>query len=130
MPAQDQNKLFDVLAQQRQHQLLVDRVLKVVLPVIAFLLSVICANYNWQSTLGTFVILIIAFYAVGIYRLTLWHWLTVIVLYTLIDNYFSFNGINQTRLVFQLISMVVFVGIVGIGRPYIDRWLMKSNNTQ
>ena len=130
MPAQDQNKLFDVLAQQRQHQLLVDRVLKVVLPIIAFLLSVICANYNWQSTLGTFLILIIAFYAVGIYRLTLWHWLIVIVLYTLIDNYFSFNGINQTRLVFQLISMVVFVGIVGIGRPYIDRWLMKSNNTQ
>ncbi|MCH7332869.1 hypothetical protein [Acinetobacter modestus] len=130
MPAQDQNKLFDVLAQQRQHQLLVDRVLKVVLPIIAFLLSVICANYNWQSTLGTFVILIIAFYAVGIYRLTLLNWLIVIVLYTLIDNYFSFNGINQTRLVFQLISMVVFVGIVGIGRPYIDRWLMKSNNTQ
>ncbi|OJU91273.1 MAG: hypothetical protein BGO19_14115 [Acinetobacter sp. 38-8] len=130
MPAQDQNKLFDVLAQQRQHQFLVDRVLKVVLPIIAFLLSVICANYNWQSTLGTFVILIIAFYAVGIYRLTLWHWLIVIVLYTLIDNYFSFNGINQTRLVFQLISMVVFVGIVGIGRPYIDRWLMKSNSTQ
>lgn len=130
MPAQDQNKLFDVLAQQRQHQLLVDRVLKVVLPIIAFLLSVICANYNWQSTLGTFVILIIAFYAVGIYRLTLWNWLIVIVLYTLIDNYFSFNGINQTRLVFQLISMVVFVGIVGIGRPYIDRWLMKSNSSQ
>lgn len=130
MPAQDQNKLFDVLAQQRQHQLLVDRVLKVVLPIIAFLLSVICANYNWQSTLGTFVILIIAFYAVGIYRLTLWHWLIVIVLYTLIDNYFSFNGINQTRLVFQLISMVIFVGIVGIGRPYIDRWLMKSNSSQ
>lgn len=130
MPAQDQNKLFDVLAQQRQHQLLVDRVLKVVLPIIAFLLSVICANYNWQSTLGTFVILIIAFYAVGIYRLTLWHWLIVIVLYTLIDNYFSFNGINQTRLVFQLISMVVFVGIVSIGRPYIDRWLMKSNSSQ
>lgn len=130
MPAQDQNKLFDVLAQQRQHQFLVDRVLKVVLPIIAFLLSVICANYNWQSTLGTFVILIIAFYAVGIYRLTLWHWLIVIVLYTLIDNYFSFNGINQTRLVFQLISMVVFVGIVGIGRPYIDRWLMKSNSSQ
>jgi len=130
MPAQDQNKLFDVLAQQRQHQLLVDRILKVVLPIIAFLLSVICANLNWQSTLGTFAILTLAFYAVGIKRLTLWHWLIVIVLYTLIDNYFSFNGINQTRLVFQLISMVVFVGIVGIGRPYIDRWLMRSNSTQ
>ena len=28
MQSQDQNKMFDVLAQQRQHQLLVDRVLE------------------------------------------------------------------------------------------------------
>lgn len=130
MPAQDQNKLFDVLAQQRQHQLLVDRILKVVLPIMAFLLSVICANLNWQSTLGTFVILTIAFYAVGIKRLTLWHWLSIIVAYAVADNYFSFNGIDPTRLRFQLVTMVVFVGIVGIGRPYIDRWLMKSNNSK
>ncbi|ENX62250.1 MULTISPECIES: hypothetical protein [Acinetobacter] len=130
MQQQDQKEMFDVLAQQRQHQLLVDRVLKVVLPIMAFLLSVICANLNWQSTLGTFVILSIAFYAVGIYRLTLWHWLAVIVIYALADNYFSFNGIDPTRLRFQLATMVVFVGIVGIGRPYIDRWLMKSNSTK
>jgi len=126
MPQPDQKEMFEVLAQQRQHQLLVDRVLKVVLPIMAFLLSVICANLNWQSTLGTFVILTVAFYAVGIYRLTLWQWLTVIVLYAVADNYFSFNGIDPTRLRFQLVTMVVFVGIVGIGRPYIDRWLMKS----
>jgi len=130
MQQQDQKEMFDVLAQQRQHQLLVDRVLKVVLPIMAFLLSVICANLNWQSTLGTFVILSIAFYAVGIYHLTLWHWLAVIVLYAVADNYFSFNGIDPTRLRFQLATMVVFVGIVGIGRPYIDRWLMKSNRTK
>ncbi|MCH7297139.1 hypothetical protein [Acinetobacter higginsii] len=130
MQQQDQKEMFDVLAQQRQHQLLVDRVLKVVLPIMAFLLSVICANLNWQSTLGTFVILTVAFYAVGIYRLTLWHWLAVIVLYAIADNYFSFNGIEPTRLRFQLATMVVFVGIVGIGRPYIDRWLMKSNRTK
>ncbi|HIQ34128.1 MULTISPECIES: hypothetical protein [Acinetobacter] len=128
MQQQDHKEMFDVLAQQRQHQLLVDRVLKVVLPIVAFLLSVICANLNWQSTLGTFVILTIAFYAVGIYRLTLWHWLTVIAIYAIVDNYFSFNGIDPTRLRFQLATMLVFVGIVGIGRPYIDRWLMKSNN--
>lgn len=128
MQQQDHKEMFDVLAQQRQHQLLVDRVLKVVLPIIAFLLSVICANLNWQSTLGTFVILTIAFYAVGIYRLTLWYWLTVIAIYAVVDNYFSFNGIDPTRLRFQLATMLVFVGIVGIGRPYIDRWLMKSNN--
>ncbi|MFW1952290.1 hypothetical protein [Acinetobacter beijerinckii] len=127
MSQQDQKEMFDVLAQQQQHQLLVNRVLKVVLPIMAFLLSVICANLNWQSTLGTFVILTIAFYAVGIKRLTLWHWLTVIVVYAVVDNYFSFNGIDLTRLRFQLATMVVFVGIVGIGRPYIDRWLMKSN---
>lgn len=126
MPQPDQKEMFEVLAQQRQHQQLVDRVLKIVLPIMAFLLSVICANLNWQSTLGTFVILTVAFYAVGIYRLTLWHWLTVIVLYAVADNYFSFNGIDPTRLRFQLATMMVFVGIVGIGRPYIDRWLMKS----
>lgn len=126
MPQPDQKEMFEVLAQQRQHQQLVDRVLKIVLPIMAFLLSVICANLNWQSTLGTFVILTVAFYAVGIYRLTLWHWLTVIVLYAVADNYFSFNDIDPTRLRFQLATMVVFVGIVGIGRPYIDRWLMKS----
>lgn len=130
MPQPDQKEIFEVLAQQRQHQQLVDRVLKIVLPIMAFLLSVICANLNWQSTLGTFVILTVAFYAVGIYRLTLWHWLTVIVLYAVADNYFSFNGIDPTRLRFQLATMVVFVGIVGIGRPYIDRWLMKSNRTK
>ncbi|EOR02354.1 hypothetical protein [Acinetobacter genomosp. 15BJ] len=130
MQQQDQKEMFDVLAQQRQHQLLVDRVLKVVLPIMAFLLSVICANLNWQSTLGTFVILTVAFYAVGIYRLTLWHWLAVIVLYAIADNYFSFNGIDPTRLRFQLATMVVFVCIVGIGRPYIDRWLMKSNSNK
>ncbi|ENW78919.1 hypothetical protein F909_03236 [Acinetobacter sp. ANC 3929] len=130
MQRQDQKEMFDVLAQQRQHQLLVDRVLKVVLPIVAFLLCVICANLNWQSTLGTFVILTVAFYAVGIYRLTLWHWLAVIVLYAVADNYFSFNGIDPTRLRFQLVTMVVFVGIIGLGRPYIDRWLMKSNSAK
>jgi hypothetical protein len=65
MPAQDQNKLFDVLAQQRQHQLLVDRVLKVVLPIIAFLLSVICAN-SIGNQLWDFRDSHIAFYAVGL----------------------------------------------------------------
>ncbi|QER40869.1 hypothetical protein F2A31_14635 [Acinetobacter suaedae] len=128
MQNQDQKEMLDVLALQRQHQLKVDRILKIVLPIVAFLLSVICANLNWQSTLGTFVILTIAFYAVGIKRLTLWHWLTIIVLYVFADNYFSFNGFDITRLRFQLITMFIFVGIVGIGRPYIDRWLMKKSN--
>ena len=49
-------------------------------------------------------------------------------IYAVADNYFSFNGIDPNRLRFQLATMLVFVGIVGIGRPYIDRWLMKSNH--
>lgn len=124
----DQKEMFDVLAEQRQHQLLVDRILKVVLPIVAFLLSVICANLNWQSTLGTFIILTVAFYAVAIKRFSLWQWLILIVVYVFADNYLSFNGIEQNRLGFQLITMLVFVGIVGIGRPYIDRWLMKKSS--
>lgn len=65
----DQKQMFDVLALQRKNQQRVDRILKIVLPVMAFLISVICANLNWQSTLGTFLVLGIAFYAVGIRRL-------------------------------------------------------------
>ena len=102
MQPQNQKEMFDVLAQQRQHQLLVDRALKVVLPIIAFLLSVICANLNWQSTLGTFVVLTIAFYAVGIQRFTLWHWLVVIALYVFADNYFSLMESTRAACVFSL----------------------------
>lgn len=57
----DQNELFEVLEKQRQQHAEIDRILKIVLPILAFLLCVICANYNWQSTLGTLIILIVAF---------------------------------------------------------------------
>ena len=75
MASPDQKEMFDVLEIQRQHQRQVDRVLKIVLPVTAFLLAVICANMNIGSTLGTLVILIIAFWMVGIKRQNLWYWL-------------------------------------------------------
>lgn len=127
MSTPDHNKIFDVLAQQRQHQLLVDRVLKVVLPIAAFLLSVICANLNWPSTLGTFVILTVAFYAVGIRRLPLWHWLIIITLYVGADHYFSFAQIDLSRLRFQWLTMLIFVGMVGMGRPYLDQWMFKKS---
>ncbi|MGL6034660.1 MAG: hypothetical protein ACRC0N_06285, partial [Acinetobacter johnsonii] len=41
MASPDQKEMFDVLEIQRQHQRQVDRVLKIVLPVTAFLLAVI-----------------------------------------------------------------------------------------
>lgn len=127
MSNSDQDHMFNILDKQRQNQLKVDRILKIVLPLTAFLLSVIYANLNWQSTLGTFVILTIAFLAVGIQRQNLWIWLLVLVVYCGLDNYLSFGQFNFIALRLQLGSMLLFTLIIGIGRPYIDRWLMKSS---
>ncbi len=125
----DQQQMFDVLAQQQLHQKRVDRVLKVVLPVVAFLISVICANMNWQSTLGTFVVLVIAFYAVGIRRMNLALWLAIVAAYSLADIYFSYQGhLPPSAVGRHLGTMLTFTGILGICRPYIDHWLMKSSN--
>ena len=127
MSNSDQDHMFNILDKQRQNQLKVDRILKIVLPLTAFLLSVICANLNWQSTLGTFVILTLAFLAVGIQRQNLWIWLLVLVVYCGLDNYLSFGQFNFIALRLQLGSMLLFTLIIGIGRPYIDRWFMKSS---
>lgn len=123
----DQKELFDVLNQQSEHQKRVDRVLYFVLPITAFLLSVICANLNWQSTLGTFVVLVIAFIAVGIKRYNLKLWLVLVAVYSLVDVYFSSNHSLPIQAVGRHTgTMLTFTGIIGIARPYIDRWLMKS----
>ena len=122
----DQKELFNVLNQQRQHQKQVDRVMYIVLPIMAFLLSVICANMNWQSTIGTFVILLIAFLAVGIKRQSTWLWLSFIAAYSLVDIYLSYSGqIPLSAVGRHMGTMLIFTGILGIGRPYFDRWLMK-----
>ena len=126
MASPDQKEMFDVLGIQRQHQRQVDRVLKIVLPVTAFLLAVICANMNIGSTLGTLVMLIIAFWMVGIKRQNLWSWLLAVTVYCLIDNVLSFGSFAFPAFSRQCGTMLTFVGILGIGRPYIDRWLMKN----
>ncbi|WP_130803571.1 hypothetical protein [Acinetobacter ihumii] len=127
MTSPDQDQMFKMLDKQRQNQLQVDRILKIVLPITAFLLSVICANLNWQSTLGTFIILWVAFYAVAIKRLTLWYWLLILTVYAVLDNYLSFAQLNFTALRLQLGCMLIFTFVIGIGRPYIDRWFIKSS---
>ena len=126
----DQNELLEVLDKQRQQQTEIDRILKVVLPILAFLLCVICANYNWQSTLGTLIVLIVAFWAVGIKRMNLYLWLTIIAIYCLIDIYFSYGTIQATALGRQMGTMLTFTGIVGFSRPYIDGWFIRSKNNQ
>lgn len=122
----DQKIFLDVLDQQKIHQKKVDRVLYLVLPIIAFLLCVMCANYNWQSTAATFLVLLIAFIAVGIHRLNLKLWLVIVAVYSLVDIYLTYAGQFPMQAVGrQMGTMLSFVGIIGIGRPYIDRWLMK-----
>ena len=123
----DQNELFEVLEKQRHQQAEIDRILKIVLPILAFLLCVICANYNWQSTLGTLIVLVVAFFAVGIKRMNLYFWLAIIVVYCLIDIYFSYGSIHPSTLSRQMSTMLTFTAIVGLSRPYIDGWYIRSH---
>ena len=123
----EQKELFDVLAQQQQLIQQVDRIFTITAPIAAFLLCVICANFNWQSTLGTFLMLWIAFYAVSIKRMNIYVWLTIIVIYSLVDIYFSYGTIPSNALGRQLGTMLTFTAILGFGRPYIDQWYIKSN---
>lgn len=125
----DQQKMFDVLEKQKQHQAQVDRVLKIVLPITAFLLAMICANLNIPSTLATLVMMTVAFWMVGIKRQALWAWATVLAIYCLLDNLYSFKGSFQANAFLrQFGTMTTFLWIIGISRPYIDRWLMKSDS--
>ena len=130
MSQQDQQELFEVLSKQRQQHAEIDRILKIVLPILALMLCVMCANYNWQSTVGTLVILWVAFYAVGIKRMNLYLWLAIIVVYCLIDLYFSYGHIPSSALGRQMGTMLTFTGIVGLSRPYIDAWFIRSKNNQ
>ena len=122
----DQQIMLDVLEKQRLHQLRVDRVLKIVLPIVGFLLSVMCANLNRLSLIFTIVISITALWMVGIKRQALWIWTTVVALYCVLDNLYSFGSFDLKRYLYQFGSITTFIWIMGIGRPYIDRWLMKD----
>ncbi|WP_111858933.1 hypothetical protein [Acinetobacter sp. CFCC 10889] len=126
MPPSDQQDLLNVLEQQRQQLQQVDRVLKTVLPIAAFLLCVICANFNWQSTLGTFIMLVVAFYAVGIKKMNLYLWFAIITVYCLVDIYLSYSGFPSSAIGRQLGTILTFTAILGYGRPYIDQWYLKS----
>ena len=126
MVSPDQKVMLDVLEKQRQNQLQVDRVLKIVMPVTAFLLTVICANMNIWSTILTFVMLWVAFYAVGIKQWPLWHWVIALLVYCLIDNILSHGTFKQNQFNLQFGAMFIFLGIFGVGRRYFDRWLMTK----
>ncbi|AOA59687.1 hypothetical protein [Acinetobacter larvae] len=126
----DQEKLLDALALQQKRQKSLNRILWIALPVIALLITVICANFNWPSTLGTFIALLIAFYVVAIYqKLNLYFCLFLVMIYSLVDIYLSYQGSFPLSAVGrQTATMLVFTGIIGVSRPILERWMMQNNN--
>lgn len=127
MTHSDQKNMFDELDRQRQQQKRVDRIMFVVIPIAALLITTICANLNWQSTLGTFIVLNLAFYASCIKRANLYVCMALITAYCLVDIYLSFNGtLPLSAIGRQLGTMLTFTGILSISRPHIDRWFIRS----
>lgn len=126
MAQPDQEEMFDILEMQHKNQVRVDRAFKIVIPITAFLLCVICANFNIWSTIFTFVVLWISFYAVSIKRLSLGLWVAIICVYCLIDNILSYGTFKNPSFIRQFGTMFIFLGIFGVGRPYIDRWFLKK----
>lgn len=122
-----QRDMQSALDKQRQNNQALDRILWIALPILAILLSTIFANWNIWSTLGTMIVLTLAFIYVGIKRVSLAVTLCFILLYCLVDNYlsyqqqFSIDGLKR-----QLLSMILFTSIVGLSRPMFERAKMKQ----
>lgn len=125
MVDQDQQTLLDALSQQALAQKRVDRILKIVLPIMSLLITTICANMTWQSTLGTLIMLTVAFYAVGIKRWSLWLWLILTALYCVIDNYLTFGTLQLKNLRLQMLGMLPFLIIIYMARPYLDKLMLQ-----
>ncbi|MBF7688287.1 hypothetical protein [Acinetobacter rathckeae] len=126
MSKQDQDELLIALAQHSNAQKKLDRILYIVLPIMAFLISVICANLNWQSTVATFVVLTIALIAVGIKRLPLLLCMIVVLLYCLLDNFFSYGTFAMTPFKMQAGTMISFMVIIHFARPRLDQLMQNS----
>ncbi|MCF9034737.1 hypothetical protein [Acinetobacter nectaris] len=126
MPQPDQQELLNALDQHQVAKKKLDRILMIVLPIIAFLISMICANWTWFSTLGTIIVLTLAFIAVGIQRWSITLWLTIIVVYCCIDNYFSYGTLVLSKLKMQALTMLVFTIIFHVARPYLDQIMQHS----
>lgn len=123
--------LHKALEQQQQHAQKVDRILWIVLPIFAFFLSAVFANWNIPSFFGTFIVLALAFISVGIKRISLALTLAAVVGYCLLDNYLSYQlSFNIDGLKRQLLCMILFTAIIGLMRPLVDRALINYYKNQ
>ncbi|KAA8732148.1 hypothetical protein F4V57_11045 [Acinetobacter qingfengensis] len=110
--------------QKNIHEL--NRILWVVLPTLALLISMIVANYNIWSTLFSFIVLSTAFILVGIKQKNLSLVLVLTLIYCLIDNYLSYQyQLNSSGLKRQLL-MLLFITIIGLGRNFADRAMLNK----
>ncbi|MFC3903280.1 hypothetical protein SAMN05421749_10258 [Acinetobacter marinus] len=122
-------ELEHALAVQEKNRRDLDRILWIILPILALLLSAIFANWNILSTIGTAIVLGICFVMVGIKKKSLALTLTIVLIYCLIDNYLSYHmQFNITGLKRQLLSMILFVSLIGLTRFMFERAMMKKDS--
>ncbi len=121
-----QQQLEQALEKQQQNSKQLDRILWIALPIFALMLSTLFANWNIASTIGTAFVLTIAFISVGIKKKSLAITLSITLIYCLIDNYLSYGmQFNIGGLKRQLLSMILFITIVGLSRSFAERSMMN-----
>lgn len=121
-----QEALEQALAAQQKHSQQLERILWYVLPILAISLSVVFANWNIWSTIGTALVLCVSFVMVGIKKKSLTITLAVVLLYCLVDNYLSYGmQFNVGGLKRQILSMILFISLIGLSRPMFERAMMN-----
>lgn len=123
-------QLQQALTQQQLQIRKLNRTLWIGLPILALVLCFIVANYNILSTLLTFVVLLAAFIAVGIYEKNLPITLILVLIYCLADNYISYHYNFSVAGLKRQISMLVFIMLVHFGRTLAYRTLLKNDTSK
>lgn len=128
----EQQHLFDALDKQKQHQKVVNRALYIVIPITAFLIAVMCANLHPISLAATFIVLLSSLFAVAIKGQNWRWWMLVTSIFVLVDHYILFGSFEKqtNHLLYQYVTMVVFLLIFALGRPYLDRWVANSTTSK
>lgn len=114
------------LTQLAQYTQQINRTLKIALPIFAFLLAVVFANFNLISPFTTFLVLALAFLMVGVWRSYVLATFILLILYCVVDNYLSFGQhFAQQAFIRQCAPMLLFTAIVWYTRRTADRTLRK-----
>jgi hypothetical protein len=126
MSTSDQDQLFEVLEEQKRHQLRVDRVLKNrhscdCIFTCCDLRQLKCLVDCFQ--LCHHVDCILCSFHQATSPLALGH-CHCTVLFS--RQYFTYGNYNQSGFSRQFGAMFIFLGVFGVGRRYFDRWSMNK----